>query len=396
MSGTFNINVLATAPEVQTAEATQVGSRSGRLQANIFELGGMDSNLTFFWGTDANLSSAVETGILNVSEEGLHSILLSNLGTSSTYYYRAKLVNSGGVSNGDAISVSSAHHWELNDSGSISLDQSGIANGVISGATLATDPIKGQVLSFDGDDDFVNFGDMDEMDQIDKFTLSLWFKRSADNSVQASNHGVDNILVAQSSSASNDNFEIGTQGSQIEIYIDSGTAATDQTVRVDAGITNDVWYHLALVYGSELTVYLDGVKKNTWTQYNGRLESSGISPLSIGIARPDSQRWGEFRGQLHREQLFYNELSSEEIPQLAGLGGIRSFTTGSLPVPPVVETAPLKIYLIEMPLSSMNLFLMTVHNLKLFCIGAPMIMEKILDFGIIHKALAQTSRCWNF
>ena len=124
----------------------------------------------------------------------------------------------------------------MNDSGSISLDQSGIANGVISGATLVTDPIKGQVLSFDGDDDFVNFGDMDEMDQIDKFTLSLWFKRSADNSVQASNHGVDNILVAQSSSASNDNFEIGTQGSQIEIYIDSGTAATDQTVRVDAGI----------------------------------------------------------------------------------------------------------------------------------------------------------------
>ena len=114
-----------------------------------------------------------------------------------------------------------------------------------------------------------------------RFTLSLWFKRTSDNSVQASNHGVDNILVAQSSAASNDNFEIGTQGSQIEIYIDSGTAATDQTVRVDAGITNDVWYHLALVYGSELAVYLDGMKKNTWTQYNGRLESSGISPLSL-------------------------------------------------------------------------------------------------------------------
>ena len=156
----------------------------------------------------------------------------------------------------------------------------------------SADPIKGQVLSFDGDDDFVNLGDVDEMDQIDRFTLSLWFKRTSDNSVQASNHGVDNVLVAQSSAASNDNFEIGTQGSQIEIYIDSGTAATDQTVRVDAGITNDVWYHLALVYGSELAVYLDGMKKNTWTQYNGRLESSGVSPLSLGIARPNSQRWG--------------------------------------------------------------------------------------------------------
>ena len=54
-------------------------------------------------------------------------------------------------------------------------------------------------------------------------------------------------------------------GSDIEIYIDSGTAATDQTVRVDAGISNGVWYHLAVVYGTELTVFLDGVKINTWT-----------------------------------------------------------------------------------------------------------------------------------
>ena len=194
--------------------------------------------------------------------------------------------------------------------------------------------------------------------------------------------------MAQSSSASNDNFEIGTQGSQIEIYIDSGTAATDQTVRVDAGITNDVWYHLALVYGSELAVYLDGVKKNTWTQYNGRLESSGISPLSIGIARPDSQRWGEFSGQMHRVQLFYNELSSEEIQLLAGFGGIRSFTTGSLPVPPVVETRSAQNISDTNATLVYELISMTVHNLKLFCIGAPMIMEKILDFGIIHKALA--------
>ena len=292
VNGTFNVDVLASAPRVQTADATQIGSSSARLQADAFDLGGMDSNLSFFWSTDANLSSATETSVITVAETGLNSLLLSGLGTSTTYYYRAKLVNSGGVSNGDAISVSSAHHWELNDSGSIALDQSGIDNGVISGANLVADPIKGQVLSFDGDDDFVNLGDLDEMDQIDRFTLSLWFKRTSDNSVQASNHGVDNVLVAQSSAASNDNFEIGTQGSQIEIYIDSGTAATDQTVRVDAGIANDVWYHLALVYGSELTVYLDGVKKNTWTQYNGRLESSGVSPLSLGIARPNSQRWG--------------------------------------------------------------------------------------------------------
>ena len=87
-------------------------------------------------------------------------------------------------------------------------------------------------MSFDGDNDYVNLGDINEMDQIDRFTLSLWFNRNQTASSRSTNHGVDNVLVAQSSQRSNDNFEIGTQGSDIEIYIDSGTAATDQTVRL--------------------------------------------------------------------------------------------------------------------------------------------------------------------
>ena len=136
------------------------------------------------------------------------------------------------------------------------------------------------------------------MDDVSRFTVSLWFKRNTDNSAQATNHGVDNVLIAQSSGQSNDNFEIGTDGSEIEIYIDSGTAATDQTVRFDANITNGVWNHIALVYGSEMTVFLNGLKVNTWTQYNGRLESSGTSALSIGCARPErSNPWGDFRAR---------------------------------------------------------------------------------------------------
>ena len=96
------------------------------------------------------------------------------------------------------------------------------------------------------------------MDQIDRFTLSLWFKRSSDSSVRPTNHGIDNVLVAQSVAVMI--ISKLEPGSQIEIYVDSGTAATDQTVRVEAGISNGIWYHLALVYGSEMTVYLDGAK----------------------------------------------------------------------------------------------------------------------------------------
>ena len=132
---------------------------------------------------------------------------------------------------------------------------------------------RGSTLRFDGSDDYVTFGDRDEMDSPDRFTVSLWFKREQDLSDRPTNHAVDNVLIAQSSSNSNDNFEIGTDGSFVEVYADSGTAATDATVRVDAGITDGVWHHLALSYGSEMILYVDGTKVSTWTQYNGRLSS---------------------------------------------------------------------------------------------------------------------------
>ena len=47
-SEVFNITVLPQTPETQTVEATQVGSTSARLQANIFDLGGADGNLSLF------------------------------------------------------------------------------------------------------------------------------------------------------------------------------------------------------------------------------------------------------------------------------------------------------------------------------------------------------------
>ena len=58
-----------------------------------------------------------------MSQTGMNSILLTNLGSSITYYYRAKLVNAGGLSNGDSISVVPAHFWDLNDSGAVAVDR---------------------------------------------------------------------------------------------------------------------------------------------------------------------------------------------------------------------------------------------------------------------------------
>ncbi|MEE3060759.1 MAG: LamG-like jellyroll fold domain-containing protein, partial [Verrucomicrobiota bacterium] len=336
----FNLTVQAIPPRIRTAGPRDVGSTSARLTANLVETGGEDSNVSFVWGTNPS-SLSNETSPLSVSAIGETTSFLSGLSANTTYYYQAKAVNSAGISNGNALDALPSYQWDLNDTGSIAEDFRGLADGQITGANSAWDANKSSnVLTFDGTDDFISFGDLDEMDQIDRFTFSIWFKRTSDTSSTPTNHGVHNVLLGQSSGGSNDNLEIGTNGSNVQLYVDSGSAETDATVTFDAGLVNDRWYHLAVVYGSELSLFLDGVKISTWTQYNGRLESSQASPLSIGVARPNSNRWGDFSGSLAEARIYLSELSDEEIGILAGGSSVQSFTTGDSLVPPIVRVSP--------------------------------------------------------
>ena len=72
----------------------------------------------------------------------------------------------------------------------------------------------------DGTDDGLSL----EIDELE-LPASLVFPRlrRSDNSGTAidTNHQIKNILLSQSSNGSNDNLEIGTEGNQVEIYMDS-------------------------------------------------------------------------------------------------------------------------------------------------------------------------------
>ena len=81
-------------------------------------------------------------------------------------------------------------------------------------------------------------------------------------------------MVAQSSASDNDNLEIGTKGSEIEIYLDSGTGAQDMTYTTSgANITNNNWHHLVVTYGSDLKVFSDGTEV-LQIAYDGPLDSN--------------------------------------------------------------------------------------------------------------------------
>ena len=344
---TFSILVSPAIPRALTLGATEVASTGARLNGNLHDSGGESVTVSFDWGlSDTGLDNNVTlSGSL---ESGAFSHFLPNLNSNTTYYYRAKANNGAGTANGNDVSALPLFHWKLDDEGATAVDQTGLRQGQIAGATSTIDGTRGNVLKFDGDNDYVTFGDVDQMDTAEKFTVSLWFKRDSDITGTypiATNHEVNNVLIAQSSEAYNDNLEIGTAGSQVEIYIDSGTGATTDTlVSIEAGIQTGQWHHLSLTYGSEMTLYVDGAKINTWTQYIGRLDTSDASPLSLGIARPGDASnvgsWGDFNGSMSDVRIYPAELSALEIGILAGNTGIQSFKTGILPAPPVVQVLP--------------------------------------------------------
>ena len=81
------------------------------------------------------------------------------------------------MSRGDAISDSPIFDWPLDSlSSGKFIDMVGNSFGSIGGdVALFNDPIRGMVAEFDGEDDFISFGDLDELDTPSSFTVSLWF-----------------------------------------------------------------------------------------------------------------------------------------------------------------------------------------------------------------------------
>ncbi|MGB0356267.1 MAG: LamG domain-containing protein, partial [Opitutales bacterium] len=196
------------------------------------------------------------------------------------------------------------HHGRL-------IDQAGWTEGKTGGA-----------VSFDGSNDGLAFEKVAYLDTPESFTIAFWFKRYSDVLGIPTNHQIDNLMVAQSSSYDNDNLEIGSEGSEIEIYLDSGNGGEDTTYSTSgASITNNNWHHLVVAYGNGLKVFVDGVERLNQTPYSGPLDSSQDSPLSLGMGRIFSDQWGDFNGSIDDFRIYNIEVNSSQVATLYNSGG---------------------------------------------------------------------------
>mgnify|MGYP000329505835 CR=1 FL=1 len=187
------------------------------------------------------------------------------------------------------------------------------------GVSYSSDAVAGQAFMFAGaggeSKNTVSFGDVGAMNGPGTFTVAFWFKRTNDRSGDT-NHTVSNVMFSKGSNSNNDNIEIGTQGSQVEIYLDSQDK--DGPESVDAGIENDTWHHLVLTYekgrDQVAQLYVDGKKVKGWSSWSGNLDGAGGSPLTVGNTHHQET---PFEGLIDEVFVFSRVISGEEINALS-------------------------------------------------------------------------------
>lgn len=176
-----------------------------------------------------------------------------------------------------------------------------------------------------------DYGDLDQLDSPTKFTFAGWFFREPHephmngNASLVTQEGVHNILIANSSSSTNNDntIQIGTYGNNIEVYLNTVTGGAGKET-VNAGIVDNKWYHIAMTYEGNLVsnttkLYLDGELIKTWDAQGGYWYDNLVftnSPFTIGGANPTDPD-GLFNGYVDEFLLLDEVLNASEISSLS-------------------------------------------------------------------------------
>jgi hypothetical protein len=257
---------------------------------------------------NANTSSAVYMGNFDIS-----SFDPCSLEKDTTYYWRIDELDGSNICKGDVWSFKTwvmpnlVSWWKFDEgSGDTAYDSTGNYDGTLFGdATWAEGKIGSHALEFDGSGDYVDCGDIDEIDASTNFTFTAWINtNNISNSKLIARKGED---YPPCYFWVNDDYTI-----MFGFYRGPGvyyTAATTET------ITPAQWYLVAGTYdGQAVRTYINGQEKAINTNATGATNSTSDS-FRIGSGYPAyPTAW--FDGKIDDIRIYDRALSEGEIQQL--------------------------------------------------------------------------------
>ncbi|NJD91549.1 MAG: hypothetical protein FIA91_08560, partial [Geobacter sp.] len=210
----------------------------------------------------------------------------------------------------------------------------GTANG---GATFSSDKVVGtQAGSFDGVNDFVDFGDPinGSLDLgTSSFTLSTWVKTNTKGVYQA---------IFDKRDVSGKGYLLGIDNSN-KVVGNINAGSNNIIATSDVTITDGNWHFITAVFDRSgyASIYVDGVKNGSPVSLSGIGDVSNSGKVIVGYRSPTSSIYSYFNGLVDDISIYKRALLPEDIIEHYNAG---LTTDRTPPATPIVDPVPSSTY----------------------------------------------------
>ncbi len=193
-------------------------------------------------------------------------------------------------------------HWKLNGN---ALDSSSEGNdGTVTGALVTNKGKFKQAYEFDGVNDIINFGDVDEVGNLTAITISAWIKPTGD--LTAKNYKI------VSKRPETGGFYTDVFGGRLRWQTFNMSDVLSPHTSAGSVITEE-WSYVVFVWnGTMKFIYINGIQDVTTDAFTGEM---GNSSYSLYIATYTGTDY-EFVGSIDEVRIYNRSLSADEIRTL--------------------------------------------------------------------------------
>lgn len=223
-------------------------------------------------------------------------------------------------------------YWSFDDG--TATDNSGNGNdGIIYGTSTATG-ISSNALSFDGVDDYVDFGDKFEFSDG---TIEFWFKPAEDILGSLDQR---QVIYSKSYAHTTASFFIAIGSDAVLTFSILGAYNPNQWHQVSSVTTNwysTTWYHLVAVWGSSgMKLYVNSIIEDSNSYLGEGVHSSYSTVIGAWKEQLTNPEYTPFNGIIDEACIYNRALTQSEIQERyeehqtsVGLGAYWSFDEGS-------------------------------------------------------------------
>ncbi|WP_191906879.1 LamG-like jellyroll fold domain-containing protein [Adhaeribacter soli] len=250
-----------------------------------------------------------------------NSLKVSGLLYNTTYYWRVRAENQGGLSSWSltrsfSTALSSptatlAAYWKADEGQGLTLsDASDYTNhALLNGSSLWTTGMNGLALQLSGTGQFATAPSRASLEIRNAITLAAWVKPARSGSSQ--------VLIKKGLSGQTDGYELAiTSTDKVFFRINQLSEADNFRLNSLATIPTDgnTWVHLAATYdGTTIKLYVNGVLDRSKV-LTPMLINQNTLPVALGA---QSNGTSAFKGALDEIRIYNTALSASEISQLA-------------------------------------------------------------------------------